>query len=591
MQKNNYRHCQLNQIGGFLLLVFAFLFLLSFSVSAADYVVQGEEITFIEQTGLVVFEGSPVFKSADFTVRADKFELDTENKKLKAYKNVLIESDKDDLRGDSLEYNYQLETGSLYDAKGSVGQIYFSGSELNILSASPVEGVMQSAEFTPCSRPEAHYHFKAKEVRINPDNTITIHHIVPYIANIPVFYFPYYSVTYDPEGEAGEELSNTFPLPELGYDTERGATVEFSYPYQIGEQNSGKIYYWRAGSGEERNERREYLNLHRFTDNLSFKNRYYYLYEYDLEEEELETEEKEFESSLLYQPGNLRLETGLIRDLLPEEPINRYFLDADYSFASSLKLRLFKEYDPELEEVVETVHTASYRFQNGISASLRREYDSQELIKEKYSFSHSETALNWNLKYVDGEDYNYYPYLDLSFPSFYSFKAALGTGRVENGGVELNKQRLNLDYNNSWQLPGGFSYHLSHNYRLDHYRSGYDQNYHFSVLNTGFRYRRQLNKKFLLQAGLFYKEDSVYGESPLPDDREEEERLLKPSLSLDLKGNYPDSAWAIESDGSYDLDTEEWEEINLRLRKKEDCFDFFVGYEFIDQSINFGLSL
>lgn len=591
MQKNNYRHCQLNQIGGFLLLVFAFLFLLSFSVSAADYVVQGEEITFIEQTGLVVFEGSPVFKSADFTVRADKFELDTENKKLKAYKNVLIESDKDDLRGDSLEYNYQLETGSLYGAKGSVGQIYFSGSKLNILSASPVEGVMQSAAFTPCSRPEAHYHFKAKEVRINPDNTITIHHIVPYIANIPVFYFPYYSVTYDPDGKEGEELRNTFPLPRFGYDAEKGVTVELSYPYQIGDSNSGRIYYWREGSGEERDERREYLNIQRFTENLSFKNRYYYLYDYDFEDEVLDEEEKEFRSSLLYTPGNLSLEAGLLRDLLPAEPVNRYFVEANYQFESGLKTGLFKKYDPEQKEIIETVYTADYRFGTGVNASLRREYNSEELIKENYSLSHNQTAVNWNLKYVAGEDYNYYPYLELSFPAFYSFKTSLGTGRVENGGVELNKSRLNLNYNNSWQLPAGFSYHLTHNYRLDHYQSGYDQNYHFSVLNTGLRYRNQLNKKLLFKSALFYRQDRVMGSTPLVDDREEEERLLKPSISLDIRGDYPDSAWALETDGSFDLSSEEWDEINLRLRKKEDCFDFFIGYEFVDKSINFGLSI
>ncbi len=591
MQNKGCIFFRINKYLGSLVLFLAVLFSFSLPAAAADYVVEGEEITFMEESGMVFFEGSPVFKTDDFTVRADQFELDTRKKEFKALKNVLIESDKDDLRGESLDFNYDLETGKLYGAEGSVGEIYFSGSRLDVLSASPVAGVMESAEFTPCSRPEPHYHFKAREVRINPDNTITIHHIVPYIANIPVFYLPYYSVTYDPDGEEGEEVSDSFPLPRLGYDAQRGPTVEFSYPYQIGEKNSGKIYYWQAGSGEERDETREFVNTHRFTADLSFKNRYYYLYDYDLDDEVLDEEEETFRSSLSYTPGNLGLEAGIIRDLLPAEPVDTYYLDADYSFSSGLNTGLYKEYDPDLKEVSKTVHTADYTFDTGIKASLSREYDSEELIKEKYKLSHDQTAVNWNLKYVEGEDYNYYPYLDLSFPAFYSFKASVGTGRVENGGIELNKQRLNLDYNNSWQLPAGFSYHLRHNYRLDHYQSGYDQNYHFSALNTGLRYQKQLSKKFMLQSELFYRQDSVYGESPLPDDREEEERLIEPSLSLELKGDYPDSAWSVESDGSFDLDTEEWEEINLRLRKKEDCFDIFVGYEFIDRSINFGLSI
>lgn len=591
MQKKNYNiFKEFNKLI-FLLLFLSLIFSFSTHSFAADYVVQGEEITFMEETGLVIFEGSPVFKTADFTLKADKFELDTKNRVLKAFNNVVIESDKDDLRGESLEFNYQTEEGSLYGADGSLGEIYFSGSRLDILDASPFAGVMQSAEFTPCSRKDPHYHFKAREVRINPDNTITIHHIVPYIANIPVFYLPYYSVTYDPDGEAGQELSDTFPVPQFGYDTQRGLTVEFSYPYQIGEKNSGKIYYWQAGSGEERDEIRELTYNHQPGDNLTFKNRYYYLYDYDFDDQQLEDEEEEFRTSLLYNPGRLQLETGLIRDLLPEEAEDIYFLDAAYRFQNGLNTGLRKEYDPEAKEVFKTVHTASYSFNTGIRSSLRREYNSEELIKEKYNLSHNETPVNWNLKYVDGEDYNYYPYLDLSFPVFYSFKASFGTGRVENGGVELNKDRFNLNYNNSWQLPAGFSYHLRHNYRLERYQSGYDQNYHFSSLNTGFRYRKQFNPKLSLQSGLFYSQDKIFGNSPLPDDREDDERLLKPSLSLDIRGDYPDSAWAIESDGSYDLDTEEWEEVNLRLRKKEDCFDFFIGYEFIDQSINFGLSL
>ncbi|TDO95119.1 LPS-assembly protein [Halanaerobium saccharolyticum] len=581
---------QLNKYAVFILLSFCLLFVFSFNVKAAEYTVRGEEITFMQQSGLVIFEGSPVFKTADFTLRADKFELDTQKNELKAFNKVVIESEKDDLRGERLVYNYETETGTLYGAEGSVGEINFSAARLNILSTSPAAGTMQSAVITPCIRREPHYHLEAKEVRINPDNTITFHHIVPHIAGIPVFYLPYYSVTYDPDGEDGEKLQDAFPVPQFGYD-ERGMTVEFSYPYQIGSKNSGKIYYWKAGSGVERDETREFVNNHQITADLSFKNRYYYLYDYDFEDEELDDEEEEFSTSLLYTPGNLSLETGLLRDLLPEEAVDRYFVDADYRFDNGLKTGVRKEYDPELRDIVKTVYTAGYTFETGVRASLRQEYDREELIKEKYNLSHSQTAVNWNLKYVDGEDYNYYPYLDLSFPAVYSFKASVGTGRVENGGVELNKHRFNLNYNNSWQLPAGFSYHLSYNYRLDHYRSGYDQNYHFSVLNTGFRYHRNLSDKLLLQSGLFYKKDTVRGQSPLPDDREEEERLLNPSLSLSIAGDYPQSVWSIESDGSYDLENEEWDEINLRLRKKEDCFDFFIGYEFVDQSINFGFSI
>ena len=577
-----------------LLIITGLVFLLAAGASAQvdDYLLRGDQITFSQETGIVIFAGNAYFKAEDFVVKAERFELDTKNKVLKASAGVLIESEKDDIRGQSLEYNYGEETGSLYGAEGSLGEIYFSGSKLDIFSTSPLAGNFAEAEFTPCRRDDPHYHFKAKEIKINPDNTLSIYDIVPYIGDIPVFYLPYYSVTYDPEAAQGAgQFSETFPVPQLGYDTEKGITVEFSYPYQIGALNSGKIYYWKAGSDLERDEERIFSNQHQLTDNLSFKNKYYYLYDYDFEDEELDDEEEDFISSFEYRRSNYRVEAGYMADLMPEDTENKLFIDADYSFKNGLNTGLRKEYNLDTEKVDKTVYTADYQFQTGVKASFFQEYESQELLKEKYLLSHNQTAVNWRLLYQEGEDYNYYPYLDVSFPVFYSFKAALGTGRVENGGVELNKDRLNLNYNQSWQLPAGFSYHLSHSYRLDHYRSSYDQNYHYFVLNTGFRYQRQLTEKTALKSALFYKEDRTRGSSPLVDDREDEQRLLKPSLSIDLKGAYPDSAWSIETDAEYDLDIEDWEEINLRLRKKEDCFDLFIGYEFIEDSINFGLSI
>jgi len=591
-----YLSSKIYKIKFILFLLFLAGFVVFFPVQAAaqtdNYRLRADQITFSQETGIVVFEGNAYFESEDFIVKAERFELDSKNKILKASQNILIESEKNDLKGESLEYNYEKESGTLYGAEGSLGEIYFSGSKLDIFSTSPLAGNFAEAEFTPCRRDDPHYYFKAKEIKINPDNTLSIYHIVPYIGDVPVFYLPYYSVTYDPKAEDGVGgFKDTFPVPQLGYDTEKGMTVEFSYPYQIGSQNSGKIYYWKAGSDLERDEEIIFTNQHRLTDKLSFKNKYHYLYDYDFEEEKLDDEEEDFSSSFEYKSSNYRIEAGYLADLMPENNVNKLFVDADYSFKSGLNTGLRKEYNLESEEVDKTVYTADYKFKTGVNSSLRREYDSRDLIKEKYVLSHNQTAVNWMLIYQDGEDYNYYPYLNLSFPAFYSFKASVGTGRVENGGVELNRDRLNLNYNQSWQLPAGFSYHLSHNYRLDHYRSSYDQNYHYSVLNTGFRYQRKINDQTNLKSALFYKRDRTLGSSPLVDDREDEERLLKPALSFEIEGDYPDSIWGIETDAEYDLVAEDWEEINLRLRKKEDCFDLFIGYEFIDQSITFGLSI
>lgn len=547
-----------------------FILLFSFSslvlaeeVLSDNYVLKADDITFKKQQGLVIFTGDPSFESADFTVEADRIVADTNAKTVEAFNNVVIYSDKDNLYGDKLNYNYQTEKGKLYGAEGSLGALNFSGKVLNILSTQPLEAEMESAAFTPCVRDEPHYHYKAKEAHINPDNTMELYHIVPYVWKIPVFYLPYYSLTYDPSKE--DQLRSTHPMPRIGYDSDRGMVVEFNYPYKINERNSGKINYLSEGFDYDRYERRTFTNNHRLTDRLTFKNRYDYLYDYDLDDEKLDDEYQEFFSSLEYSTGKYSLEAGLGKDLLADK----------------------KDEDRYL-------FTGRYRFNNGLNTSFRHEYNFDwERIEERYVMSYNQHPIKWNLKYIDGDDYNYYPYLTLRFPSVLGVSTTVGTGRVENGGVTLNKERLNLKYNFAQPLFGGFSYHLSYRYRLDHYRSDYNFNYYYTVFNHGLRYRKKLNSKINFNSSLFYQRNHPWGEqrSPLPDDREDEERLLKPGASLSYNLDLPQSSIALETDGEYNLDTEEWEKINLRLRRNEDCFTFFVGYEFIDESFTFGLEI
>ena len=459
-----------------LIIILSLIFSISFASavlaaeaeSADNYVLTADDITFLQAEGLVLFEGNAVFKASDFVVESNKITVDTNTKIIKASGNVVIHSEKDDLYGDSLTYNYESEKGELFGAEGSIGEINFSGKILKILSVSPVAAEIESAEFTPCIREEPHYHFKAEQIKINDDNSLDIFGIAPYIANIQVFYLPYYSVEYDPsDGES--PLKNAFPFPKLGYDNDRGLTAEFKYPYQIGDKSSGEIFYLTEGREYDRYEERIITNFYQLTDYLTIKNRYDYLYNYDLDDEELDDFEEEFFSSILYDRGKYALEAGVGRDLRAEDNENRYLLAGHYNFT------------------------------NGLNTSFRQEYDfDEQRVKEKYLMSYNQYSINWNLKYIAGESYNYYPYLTLNFPRVLGIKTTIGSGRVENEGVELNKERVSLGYNLKEPLAKGLNYHLAYNYRLDHYRSSYDYNYYYTRLNTGFSYNTSLNQKMNL---------------------------------------------------------------------------------------------
>ncbi|SFL18792.1 LPS-assembly protein LptD [Halanaerobium salsuginis] len=546
----------------FLLLIFLLIVqpLQAEEVTTDNYILEAEQIIFKQEQNLVFFQGDPSFKTTNITVFADKMKVDTANKIVTAEANVIISSDKNDLYGEKLIYNYETEQGELYGVKGTVGELHLTGEKLNILSVSPLTGEIESATFTPCSRKSPHYYYWSKQVKINADNTLDIYHIVPHIKKIPIFYLPYYSVTYDPSDEE-HPFKDSSPIPKIGYNNDRGVTVDFNYPYRLTDSNYGNLHYITEGTDEERYETRTFTNYQRLTETLTLKNRYYYLYNYDIDDEELDDEDEEYYTSLVYRKNRLRLEAGFGRDLMEEEKKSRQFIAGGYSL------------------------------KNGLAMSFRQEFHEQQKMKESYSLSFNKYPIRWNLRYRDGYDYNYYSYLTVSLPAWYGLRTTLASGRVENYGVELNKNRLNLNYRYHLPLPAGFSYHLNYNYRLDDYMSGYNSNYYYTQINTGLRYRKKLNEKLTLNSALFYQRNHAWGISPLADDREDEDHYWKPALSLNIKRPLPNSSISLETDAKYDIDLEDWDEINLRVRQNEDCYSLYIGYDLVDNAFSFGIEI
>ncbi|MGM0603659.1 MAG: LPS-assembly protein LptD [Bacillota bacterium] len=538
------------------LFISALLILFTGSITAEEgYKINGDEMIFSQQEAEIIVSGNAVFSSAEFSIKSDQLKVDSEKKTVRSPGPLVLISGSQEVTGESMEYNYEEEKGTIYGAESSLGELNFGSKKLNITAISPLELNMTDGEFTPCIREEPHYHFKAKEIRVHPDKKITIHDIVPYIGKIPVFYLPYYAAEYDPSDEE-DMVKDAMPVPQIGYESGKGITVEFSYPYQISEKNSGKIYYWQAGDDEDT---REFVNRQQLTDTLSWENKYKYLYIYDSDDEEVDEHDEEFFSTLNYRKNSLSVSAGAGKDLLADE--RRYLL------------------------------TYNQTYLPGLRGSVRQEYNEEGLLKESYVLNSSMHKIRWNLKYIDGEDYNYYPFLDLYFPSYIKgITTSAGFGEVENGGVQLNKQvgRINMNY--SYKLIGNLRYHFRHYYRVHHYEGDYE-NYHTFNLYTGFTHSKQFKNRIKLNTRLFFDKMEVSGISPLPDDREDEETFIRPGMTLNIPSDLPQSSWQLSADGAYKIETEEWDEVTARITKVEDCFKLFVGYEFIDKNYLFGIEL
>lgn len=67
-------------------LVSSLLIIFCSTYSAAvdsEYILRGDEITFMEQQNIIIFAGNASFSSADFIIEADRFEVDTAAKTVK----------------------------------------------------------------------------------------------------------------------------------------------------------------------------------------------------------------------------------------------------------------------------------------------------------------------------------------------------------------------------------------------------------------------------------------------------------------------------------------------------------------------------
>ncbi|MDI6732605.1 MAG: hypothetical protein QME51_00675 [Planctomycetota bacterium] len=119
--------------------------------------------------------------------------------------NIKIISENDFLFADRFYYNFTNNTGIIINAEIRSSTKDSRQQELVVVIRANIAYqinkstlVAGNASITTCSHGEPHYHFWAHRVSFITDESgkhITIHHLIPHIAGIPVFYMPYYKKT------------------------------------------------------------------------------------------------------------------------------------------------------------------------------------------------------------------------------------------------------------------------------------------------------------------------------------------------------------------------------------------------------------
>ncbi len=86
---------------------------------------------------------------------------------------------------------------------------------------------IRNGEFTSCNFTSPTWKFKFKELKVE-NNTLTAKHVIFYIKNIPVFYFPVFKKKLPKKEDMKKKKSNQFPIKVEYYDKD----IKISYIYK-----------------------------------------------------------------------------------------------------------------------------------------------------------------------------------------------------------------------------------------------------------------------------------------------------------------------------------------------------------------------
>jgi len=187
---------------------------------------RGDQITISQE--LIIAVGNISAEYKDIKLEANYLELDPKSWVLTAKGNVRIKQEKNTLGGEKLtlflkEDRFQLDnvSGEITD-RSVKGFIYIKG---NSLERNPDGGVKgKEMSFTTCDLEPPHYHIKAKELVIYPQERLYAVDVSFYIGNTRLFSLPYYNLLF--------EYPDRQPvIPEIGNSTDKGYYVKTFYSH------------------------------------------------------------------------------------------------------------------------------------------------------------------------------------------------------------------------------------------------------------------------------------------------------------------------------------------------------------------------
>jgi lipopolysaccharide export system protein LptA len=157
----------------------------------------GDKVEYFETEKKVVGTGDVVIKYKDITLTSDKMTVWTDTYAALAEGNVTLTQGDSVFKGESIQYNFKDNTGSVVGFSGKAEEWYVKGKDAKRISEEKI--VVRKSYVTTCNAEVPHWKLSADRVEVYPDKMINTYNAIAWInplgkegLDVPIMWLPYY---------------------------------------------------------------------------------------------------------------------------------------------------------------------------------------------------------------------------------------------------------------------------------------------------------------------------------------------------------------------------------------------------------------
>jgi len=183
--------------------------------------IEADKLEYDDASGWAEGTGNVRVRRSMDSLTADYVRVNMSSEEAEAFGNVVLTRPTGVTRGAHLVYNFRTQQGVSEDMGGVAAPFYWVSESAERVSTNTY--VLHDAEVTTCQYPDRgrHFHVKAREITIRPEQWMKAKHAVWYFGRVPSFYLPYWRRSLKDAG-CGWQI-------EPGYSTRMGAYALSTY--------------------------------------------------------------------------------------------------------------------------------------------------------------------------------------------------------------------------------------------------------------------------------------------------------------------------------------------------------------------------